>query len=286
MDTIDPLSVSLLHLEQAMDRPEVHDLAGGQAAVFTTARPGKERANEDAAALFAAGPASAVFMVADGVGGTRAGRQASSAVVRELARHVQRAFAEGTGLRPAILDGIEQANHRVMALGVGAATTLAVVEIEEGIVRPYHVGDSTVLLLGQRGRVKLQTIDHSPVGFAREAGMLDEEEALAHEERHVVSNVVGIPEMRIEVGAAVRMAPRDTLLLATDGLMDNLRIEEITARLCTGNLPRAAAELAAAARARMVPGSDPVSKPDDLTFIAFRRAAARRGSFAEPDSRI
>src|SRR4029453_4535640 len=119
---------------------------------------------------------------------------------------------EGWPLRTAMMNGIERANESIRGLGVGAGTTLSAVELAKGAVRPYHVGDSMILLIGQRGRVKLETVPHSPVGFAVEAGLLDVDEAMHHAERHIVSNVLGAPDMRIEVGSQRRIAPRDPLL--------------------------------------------------------------------------
>ena len=49
-------------------------------------------------------------------------------------------------------------------LGAGSATTLAVAEVVGQTVRTYHVGDSPIWVFGQRGRLKLQTVPHSPVG--------------------------------------------------------------------------------------------------------------------------
>ncbi len=60
-----------------------------------------------------------------------------------------------------------------------------------GALRPYHVGDSTNLLTGQRGKLEFAMISHSPTGYAMEAGVLGEEEALVHEDRHDVSNLLG-----------------------------------------------------------------------------------------------
>ena len=62
---------------------------------------------------------------------------------------------------------------------------------------------------------------------AVESGMLDEDEAVHHEERHLISNVVGADDMRIEIGLSINMAAKDTLLLASDGLFDNLYLNEI-----------------------------------------------------------
>jgi serine/threonine protein phosphatase PrpC len=239
--------------------------------VFSVRCPGKDSVNEDAAALIPFGDSAGVLVVADGMGGTRAGGQASSIAVRSMRAALSAAPRESSTLRGAILDGIEHANREVQALGLGAATTLAAVEVNGDTMRPYHVGDSTILLVGGRGKVKLQTIAHSPVGFAVEAGLMDEDEAMYHEDRHIVSNMLGAKDMRIEVGAVRRLAPRDTLILATDGLSDNLGTEEIADCLRGRSLLEAAGRLAGAARRRMFdPRADEPSKPDDLTFVGFR----------------
>jgi serine/threonine protein phosphatase PrpC len=257
--------------DPATEGPELRGVAGGLAAVFCARAPGGEAPNQDAVGLVALGTRAAVLLVADGVGGTRAGQQASQLAVRSVVQALDGCEASDSGLRPAILDGIERANRAVLALGLGAATTLAVAEICEGSVRPYHVGDSTILVVGQRGRIKLQTVAHSPVGFAVEAGVIDEREAMHHEERHVVSNVLGSPDMRIEMGSARKLAPRDTVLLASDGLGDNLRVDEIVERVRRGPIERSALRLAQDAQRRMMqPAAGQPSKPDDLSFVLFR----------------
>jgi serine/threonine protein phosphatase PrpC len=175
-------------------------------------------------------------------------------------------------LRGAIINGFELADRAISALGTGAAATLAVVEIQGAHMRAYHAGDSMVLVTGQRGRIKWLTIPHSPVGYAVEAGLLDRGEALHHEDLHLVSNLLGTQDMRIELGATVSLAPRDTVVLASDGLSDNLHLDEIVERVRKGPLSRAVDELAALGRKRMeAPAEGTPSKPDDLTFIAIRR---------------
>jgi serine/threonine protein phosphatase PrpC len=79
--------------------------------------------------------------------------------------------------------------------------------------------------------------------------------------------------MRIEVGPAIEMAPHDTLLLATDGLFDNLTVPEIVDTIRKGRLPKIVQLLASTALERMrTPRADHPSKPDDLTFIVYRQA--------------
>jgi serine/threonine protein phosphatase PrpC len=94
-------------------------------------------------------------------------------------------------VRTAILDALDEANRAIISLGIGAGTTVAIAEIEEDRIRGYHVGDSAILAVGQRGRVKLRTLCHAPTAYAVESGLLDEAEALHHADRHLVSNVVG-----------------------------------------------------------------------------------------------
>jgi serine/threonine protein phosphatase PrpC len=212
-----------------------------------------------------------VLIVADGLGGERGGELASATTVQALERALIAAAQHGQPLRTAILDGIDSANRHVRELALGAASTLAIVEVQDGTARPYHVGDSTILITGQRGRVKVQTVPHSPVGYAVESGLLDAAEAMHHAERHVVSNVVGSDDMRIEIGSALALSPRDTILLASDGLSDNLHAEEIIDFARKGPLAKCVERLAMAAQGRMrQPEAGHPSKPDDLTIVAFR----------------
>lgn len=283
-----PSDAALHFFDADMSEVEGVSLVGGEVAIFAARSPGREGPNEDAAAVLPFGPDAVVLAVADGAGGGRLGHRASVLALTALGDALDEARGEGLMLRSAILNGIERANQAVCDLGVGAATTLAVVEIQGGQIRPYHVGDSLILLMGQRGRIKLESISHSPVGFAVEAGLLDAAEAIHHEDRHYVSNTLGAPDMRIEMGALRSLAARDTLLLASDGLSDNLHVSEIVDHLRAGALREACERLAATARRRMyVPNPGEPSKPDDLTLVAYRPVlpSARRAARSSPAPR-
>ncbi|MCA9109538.1 MAG: serine/threonine-protein phosphatase [Planctomycetaceae bacterium] len=284
--TLEDPSLSLpAHLLMQHERTEPMScaVAAGKAVLFSARSPDKLTSNEDSAAVIPVDETSGVLVVADGLGGERAGQDASSLAVRTLVDAVRSAPQEGdvNRLRPAILDGIETANRLILEMGVGAATTIAVVEILDGHVRPYHVGDSMILVVGGRGKVKLLTISHAPVAMAVEAGLIDEVEAMHHDERHLVSNVVGSTDMRIEIGTRIKLAPQDTVVLASDGLTDNLHLSEIIERIRKGKLMKSMDALVAAADERMQtlqPGHP--HKPDDLTVIAYRRSRAKRQSKA------
>jgi serine/threonine protein phosphatase PrpC len=246
-------------------------LPHGQVCVRSLRSPDKKTENEDSAAIIQLGDDSLVLAVADGVGGSVAGREASNATMRTLSRVLTK-LPDGTEqLRPAILDAVEAANKAVLGLARGAATTLVVAQLDATRLRSYHVGDSELLAVGQRGRIKQRVVPHSPTGFAVEAGLLDEDEAVQHDQRHVLFNVIGSSDMRVEVGPPLQLAVRDTVLLASDGLFDNLYIDEIVATVRSGPLPAAADRLVAQVQARMKgEGADQPSKPDDLTIVLFR----------------
>jgi serine/threonine protein phosphatase PrpC len=117
-------------------------------------------------------------------------------------------------------------------------------------------------------------VAHSPVGYAVESGVLDVQDAMQHDERHLISNFVGAPAMHIEVGPPVALARRDTVLIASDGLTDNLHQSEIIEAIRKGSLHQVMERIISAVRQRMIsPGSEQPSKPDDLTFMIFRRTA-------------
>jgi serine/threonine protein phosphatase PrpC len=258
-------------IESSMERAESHPIAGGRVTLFSVKSPERESANQDCAALLPCPDSSGVLVVADGVGGYAGGAQASRLAVEAMAEAIDEGVAAGTKLRASVLNGIELANKRVREPGTGAATTIAVVLLQEGRMRSFHVGDSDILVVGGMGKMKHRTLSHGPVGYALEAGLMDEGEAMNHAQRNEVSNIVGIPDMRIEIGPKLRLAVRDTVLLASDGLYDNLFEEEIVERIRKGRLEDCAAALASTSLRRMAkPHRGEPHKPDDLTFILYR----------------
>ena len=272
---------SRLLLAEALSEPETRPFAGGRVALFTRRGPGKQGPNEDAAAILEVGPDRGVLAVADGCGGMDKGEEAARLAVQELERAVRGALARDpdADLRGPILEGIEVADEKIRGLGVGAGTTLSVVEVAGREVRTYHAGDSRTLVTSYHGKLKALTPSHSPVGYAVEAGLLGEDEALHHDELYVVANVLGTDDLHIEVGRKRRLAAKDTVVVGSDGLFDNLYLDEIVERTRKGRLDVAAQGLLADCMRRMTRAiqvgpptedwPDP-GKPDDLTFLLYR----------------
>ncbi len=260
-----------IFLDQTMEEAGVYPIASGTSVILSDRSPDKQTPNEDAAAIMRMGRTEGVLVIADGAGGQPAGDQAAARAIHSLHASLDAGLKAKKPIREAILDGFEQANQRVLALGNGAATTLLAVEIHGNELRSYHVGDSLALVTGQRGKLKMHTSSHSPVGYALQAGVLDEGEALHHDELHVVSNLVGSIDMRIEVSSTMQLDPLDTVVLASDGLYDNLHTHEIVELVRKGPLVRAMETITSRCRARMqAQDAGHPSKPDDVTIILFR----------------
>ena len=266
---------NVLLVESDLEGPLPVAGAPGQTTVYTHRCVARARANQDGAAVLSLQEGEgALFAVADGAGGQPGAERAAATVLQTFVARVGEA---GASVRERILRGIEAADQALAALRVGAGCTLAVVHVLEGAMRSYHVGDAGVLLVGQRGRRRYESVPHSPVGYAVHAGVLDEDEAMEHEDRHLVSNLLGSGDANIEMSARVELNRRDTLLLASDGLFDNLAIEEIIETVRKGPMARAAEQLQAESHRRMRAGSDDshegIGKPDDLTFVLHRLVA-------------
>lgn len=250
---------------------ETPPCAAGLAIGFSERSPDKLTDNEDAAGLFVVSPECVVLAVADGMGGTNCGDRASQTVITAIGEQIHN-VDQPENIRGAILDAIESSNEQILGWGIGAGSTLAVAVFSAGNMRAFHVGDAAVLLCSNRGTIKYSTVAHGPVAMAVEIGVMDESEAMHHVDRNLISNCIGSREMRIEIGPSLVMSRHDTLMVGSDGLFDNLMMQEIVELIRARDLPKRAGQLLQAARNRMqaIDTTHP-TKPDDLTVLMFRQ---------------
>lgn len=245
-------------------------LGCGTVVTLSTRNPQETRPNEDAVTACEVDRESGIVAVADGAGGHPLPATASRIAVEAINEAARRA-GDGARLRTSIMDAFERANAAVMDLAVGASTTLVAAEVVGEVVRPYHAGDSLMIVVGSRGRLRLRTVGHAPVAQAVESGAMDEDDALGHDDLNLVSNLIGMADMRIEVGPRLALQRRDTMLLASDGLFDNLSMDEIVDHIRKGPLDEAAASLVQHALQRMLDAREgEPSKPDDVSVALFR----------------
>lgn len=260
----------LLHDEVRSAQVEL-TLGTGSVGAYSARSPVKHTANEDALLVMETEDGTVVLAVADGCGGIPAGDLASRIALDAVQACVLAERQDEDGFSAAVLEGFGQANRAVLNLGVGAGTTLSVVTIRESVVRAFHAGDSPILITGQRGRIKLSPVAHAPTAYAVHAGLMTEQQAIVHEDRHVITNMVGAPDMHVEVSSPVSLAQRDTVVVASDGLSDNLLPDEVVDLVRTGPIGAGLAEIVDRCDQRMLAayGAGP-GKPDDLSVIIYR----------------
>jgi len=260
---------------ERLSQPFVHRGDGGRAvfrhgdsvlAASSVASPARPESNEDALLVMPAGSRGVLLAVADGCGGMPAADRASAAAVAAMASSV--GAASDADLTSAVLSGFDRANAAVADLRVGAGSTLTAVLVQDGCARVFHAGDSPAAIVGQRGAIRFATLSHSLVGFGVEAGLISAAEAQGHEDSGVVLNVLGFAEMFVHVGPPVRLRPMDTVLIASDGLSDNLTIEQISSACRVGGAAAALEALVGLASDAMT--GSPAGHADDLSVALFR----------------
>jgi PPM family protein phosphatase len=222
---------------------------------------GRQRdANEDA--YFARAP---VFVVADGMGGAKAGEVASKAAADAFDRRMPEGPPEG-----ALQETIEAANREIHELarkdpsrsGMGTTLTAAIVDSESEEVVIGHVGDSRAYRL-RDGRLEQLTRDHSLVEELRRKGQLTDDQATDHPQRSIITRALG-PEPEVEVDLqTVPARPGDVFLLCSDGLttmIDDARIAQLLTEI--DSMERAVRTL--------VGEANQAGGRDNITAVAFR----------------
>jgi PPM family protein phosphatase len=255
---------------------------GRRAVVTDTGR--RRLGNEDA---YVVDPP--LFVIADGMGGARAGEIAAglaAAAFEEAASETR----DETALESVIADANRRIWERSLAdpatAGMGTTITVALVDEPGGRITFGHVGDSRAYRV-RDGEIEQVTTDHSLVAELVQSGVLTPEEAERHPQRSAITRAVGT-EAAVEADIFTIEAEVDDLfLLCSDGLSDMLTDREMASAIATaGADPEVAANaLVKAANAR---GGE-----DNVTVVLFEMvageaeeagSAGQRESEAEPEA--
>jgi protein phosphatase len=190
------------------------------------------------------GVTARLALVADGMGGAKAGEQASR-IASEVARaQIQR---DGTGQaepgdtewQELLRTAAREANRRVYEesrsdedrKGMGTTLTIALIVGER--LHVASVGDSRAYLLNaggvtEDGATTAQlTSDHSLVARLVDIGQITAEQARTHPQRNLLYRSIGTdPSVEVDT-LSEQLEPGDVVLLCSDGLVNHVRDEEI-----------------------------------------------------------
>lgn len=193
------------------------------------------RINEDAFLALPDLGRAGLWVVADGMGGHRAGDLASSAIVDSLL-YIPPADDFDT-LVGSVVATIERVNGELHHLGqeggregVIGSTVVVLAVHETGRAACLWAGDSRLYRLRQGSLARLSR-DHSHVQWLIDAGVIDEAQAEGHPNANVITNAVGA-DARVRVDRIdFEASAGDVLMLCSDGVTKELHDDEIRAVL-------------------------------------------------------
>ncbi len=173
-----------------------------------------------------------VLAVADGMGGHKAGDIASACTARELDSFFAMWDKEDYfNKTEQIKDLIKHINRNLYRMANqnedydGMGTTLTMLIANNKKAHIYQVGDSRAYLIDDN--ITQITKDHSLVQFMVDSGQITSEEAAQHPSKNVITRALGTDEdVEIDI-YEIQLNPTDRILLCSDGLTDELQIDEI-----------------------------------------------------------
>ncbi len=257
-----PTIISKFEVGWATDIGRIRDHNEDSALVITAAQDGEDLR-----------PSFGLFIVADGMGGHRAGEVASSLAMRTTAHHItsqcylpslieKERDAGQPALTEIIVGAVREANDAVSQQVPGGGTTLTCALVLGAQAYVAHVGDSRAYVLNEEGLHQI-TQDHSLVDRLVETGQLTREEAAVHPQRNVLYRAVG-QSSALEVDTHVRkVSAGEHLFLCSDGLWDMVNEADIVDLITEAPSAQSACE-------NLVATANEAGGRDNITVILWR----------------
>lgn len=194
--------------------------------VYGRSELGPRKQNEDSFGTASVVSGELIAVIADGVGGRRAGHIAS--------RHAVDAFITSavSNVRADPVEVVTQINQMLIERQeqeeslFGMSTTLTGVILAQGYVIGAHAGDSRAVLLRGNG-IKRLTEDHTELNRLKKAGLITNSEAVHYPRKNVIESALGIlDEPQIDI-IEHELLSGDRLLLTTDGVHGVVFLREL-----------------------------------------------------------
>lgn len=177
------------------------------------------------------GSLSNLLVVADGMGGHKAGDFASKFTVETLKEELKLSLNDAP--REVLMDAVRVANQKLIQTAEsdikldGMGTTLVAATIIDHTLYFINVGDSRLYLINKE--IKQLSRDHSLVEEMLRLGGISEEEAKNHPDKNIITRAIGIKENVEADFYEFELSKGDIILMCTDGLCNMVSEEEIFA---------------------------------------------------------
>ncbi|MDA0297339.1 MAG: Stp1/IreP family PP2C-type Ser/Thr phosphatase [Actinobacteria bacterium] len=229
-----------------------------------------------------------LFAVADGMGGHNAGEVASAMAIE----HLRGIALSGVSSAEAFAQVVRDLNSAIYASATsttdqrGMGTTLTAAALltstsdtdQPSQIVIANVGDSRTYLL-RSGELRQLSVDHSYVQGLVTEGLLTVDEARTHPRRNIVTRALGIDEQVSVDTWTIPMFDGDRFMLCSDGLVDEVPLDEITEMIREHSAPQHVAE-------RLVTAAKRHGGRDNITVIVVdvNINAAAPEVVADPDT--
>ncbi|MBE5925125.1 MAG: Stp1/IreP family PP2C-type Ser/Thr phosphatase [Lachnospiraceae bacterium] len=170
-----------------------------------------------------------LYIVADGMGGHKAGDYASSHAVEWFVDYVKE--CEYVNPITILKTGITKVNDSLFQLSAerdelrGMGTTFVVAVIIEGKLIVSNIGDSRLYVIGDD--IRQITLDHSLVEELIRTGQLERRKVRFHPEKNIITRALGTAKEAVPDFFEVELEKNDKVLLCSDGLTNMVEDDEI-----------------------------------------------------------
>lgn len=178
-----------------------------------------------------------LFIVADGMGGHKAGDLASRYTVEEFLSSVRQSKAENP--ISIIEEAVSKANLALMEKSKesidyeGMGTTLVVATFIDKSLYIANVGDSRLYIINNE--IQQITRDHSLVEEMISLGEIDRKNARTHEKKNIITRAIGVDAEVMADFFEVEYSKGDIIMMCTDGLSNMIDDSDIKAIVNDGN---------------------------------------------------
>lgn len=178
-----------------------------------------------------------LYVVADGMGGHKAGDVASRQAIKYLTEYIR--ASSSVDMIEVLKEAVKYANTKVYEEGLanddlrGMGTTLVVATLVNQMLYVFNVGDSRLYIKGSE-LIQL-TIDHSVVEELYRAGQIADEDRYNHPDKNIITRAIGAEKEVVVDSFTKKIDGNDIILLCSDGVTKMLVDQDINTILLNGN---------------------------------------------------
>ncbi|MBQ7027167.1 MAG: Stp1/IreP family PP2C-type Ser/Thr phosphatase [Ruminococcus sp.] len=174
-------------------------------------------------------------VVCDGMGGERAGKEASEIAINEFFQRFSAGYTESLGdeeIRKLLIASVSAANSviytraRLDFKNFGMGTTCVAAFVKKNTAFIINVGDSRAYLISDNGLSQITT-DHNVSTLLFEQGKISEAEMETHPQRHMLVRAVGVEKTVLADTFILDYEDKISLLLCSDGISGYCSDDEV-----------------------------------------------------------